>query len=51
MKKNLKYLDHENNLAIIYMYSPPNNLIYNKFLDPLQETILKAKKIMQKQYY
>ena len=39
MKKNLTYFEIEDNLAIIYMNSPPNNLINNQFLDSLQKTI------------
>ena len=44
MKKNLTYLDTQDNLAIIYMNNPPNNLINNQFMDSLQKTINEAKK-------
>ena len=44
MKKNLTYLDTQDNLAIIYMNNPPNNLINNQFMDSLQKTISEAKK-------
>ena len=44
MKKNLTYLDTQDNLAIVYMNNPPNNLINNQFMDSLQKTINEAKK-------
>ena len=44
MEKNLTYLDIQDNLAIIYMNNPPNNLISNQFLNSLQKTINNAKK-------
>lgn len=50
MKKNLTYLDTQDNLAIIYMNNPPNNLINNQFMDSLQKTINEAKKIIQEQF-
>ena len=42
MNKNLTFLDMQDNLAIIYMNNPPNNLINNQFLDSLQKTINEA---------
>ena len=44
MKNDLIQLDFQDNLAIIYMNSPPNNLINNQFLDSLQKKIYDAEK-------
>ena len=44
MTKRLTFLDIQDNLAIIYMNNPPNNLINNQFLDSLQKTIYEAEK-------
>ena len=44
MKKKITHLDLQDNLAIIYMNNPPNNLINNQFMDSLQKTINDAKK-------
>ena len=42
MKNNLIKLDLQDNLAILFMNSPPNNLISNQFLDSLQKNIYDA---------
>ena len=44
MKNNLIQLNLQDNLAIIFMNSPPNNLINNQFLDSLQKNIYDAEK-------
>ena len=44
MVKKLTFLEIKDNLAIIYMNNPPNNLINNQFLDSLQKTIYEAEK-------
>ena len=44
MEKKLTFLEIQDNLAIIYMNNPPNNLINNQFLDSLQKTIYEAEK-------
>ena len=44
MVKKLTFLEIQDNLAIIYMNNPPNNLINNQFLDSLQKTIYEAEK-------
>ena len=44
MKNNLIQLNLQDNLAIIYMNNPPNNLINNQFLDSLKKNIYDAEK-------
>ena len=44
MKSNLIELSLRNNLAIIFINNPPNNLINNQFLDSLQKIIYDAEK-------
>ena len=44
MKNSLIKLELQDNLAILFMDSPPNNLINNQFLDSLQKNIYAAEK-------
>ena len=44
MKNNLIQLEMQDNLAILFMNNPPNNLINNQFLDSLQKNIYDAEK-------
>ena len=44
MKNNIIQLELRDNLAILFMNNPPNNLINNKFLDSLQKNIYDAEK-------
>ena len=44
MKNSLIQLEVQDNLAILFMNNPPNNLINNQFLDSLQKNIYDAEK-------
>ena len=44
MKNNIIQLELRDNLAILFMNNPPNNLINNQFLDCLQKNIRDAEK-------
>ena len=47
MKNNLIQLELQDNLAIIFMNNPPNNLINNQFLDSLQKIFMMLRKMKQ----